>query len=513
LENNSRYEPLKLLAAVVVGLLIAVLFMALFYVYSVRFGGPQNWPGEGADAEQAASLEPDTRPEAVQTLDADLTRIGEGLKAKLGIAVVDLQTGDQADFNGEALMPQQSVSKLWVALTALDQSDKGELNLGTTATAKREDLTLFHQPIRKQVLANGSFTTSYSDFMRRALVGSDNTANDMLLKRIGGPEAVRAMLTDKGLENIRFGPGETIMQSQLAGLEWDPSFALGKTFFEVRKTVPHEKRRQVFDAYVADPVDGATTIAIADALAKLAKGQLLLERSTRIFLEMLRDAKSGPNRLKGGLPEGWQIAHKTGTGQVLDIVPPGVIGEQTGYNDVGILTAPDGSRYAVAVMIGHTKTPVGQRMEMMHSVVRAIVDYHSRKKGLEVPQGEAENASSGEVEQGSGLDGGSLEDAGLDEAAPGAEAMSENMGEGELMQSDGRAVTDPSATGSDYRPTQTPAEQGAATIGGTGAMGDATRGSDDSSISERYRVRDRSGADFTAPTSSPLPTAASTGPS
>ncbi|MEP2550658.1 MAG: serine hydrolase, partial [Marinomonas sp.] len=74
--------------------------------------------------------------------------------------------------------------------------------------------------------------------------------------------------------------------------------------------------------------------------------------------------------------EGWQIAHKTGTGQVLDIVPPGVMGEQTGYNDVGILTAPNGARYVVAVMIGNTKAPVPQRMDMMHAVVAAIAEYH-----------------------------------------------------------------------------------------------------------------------------------------
>jgi beta-lactamase class A len=82
------------------------------------------------------------------------------------------------------------------------------------------------------------------------------------------------------------------------------------------------------------------------------------------------------------LPKGWQIGHKTGTGQVLDIVPPGVMGEQAGYNDIGILTAPNGSRYAVAVMIGQTVRPVPERMDMMHGVVGAVVTYHNRANGL-----------------------------------------------------------------------------------------------------------------------------------
>ena len=98
--------------------------------------------------------------------------------------------------------------------------------------------------------------------------------------------------------------------------------------------------------------------------------------------------KSGPNRLKGGLPEGWSIGHKTGTGQVLDIVPPGAPADQAGYNDVGILTAPDGSIYTVAVMIGRTQVPVPARMEMMHGVVRAVAGYHEMVNGPGLAQAE-----------------------------------------------------------------------------------------------------------------------------
>ena len=60
---------------------------------------------------------------------------------------------------------------------------------------------------------------------------------------------------------------------------------------------------------------------------------------------------TGPQRLRGGLAPGWTISHKTGTGQVLGSV-------QAGYNDIGILHAPDGHHYALAVMIGRTCTPL-----------------------------------------------------------------------------------------------------------------------------------------------------------
>ncbi len=367
--------------AIALILFIAVPLVALIGIYTQRFIDARSFPLTtapfGEQIEEVAEEVADNRPAALRALDDALFAAGSSLNSRLGIAVVDVDSGTSADFNGDELMPQQSVSKLWVALAALDLADRGTLDLAETATVRASDLTLFHQPIRKRVLANGSATESYAQFMHLAMVGSDNTANDMLLKRVGGAEVVRSILAQKGLDTIRFGPGERVMQAQIAALEWDQRYSLGKTFFEVRKTVPHATRRSAFNAYVDDPVDGASALSLARALARLAKGELLSAPSTERLIGLMRDAKSGPNRLKGGIPEGWAIAHKTGTGQVLDIVPPGVIGEQAGYNDIGILTAPDGRRYAVAVMIGRTKRPVPERMDMMHTVVAAVVRYHS----------------------------------------------------------------------------------------------------------------------------------------
>ncbi len=81
------------------------------------------------------------------------------------------------------------------------------------------------------------------------------------------------------------------------------------------------------------------------------------------------EAHTGPNRVKAGVPVGWQYAHKTGTGQELGA-------RQVGYNDVGIMTAPDGSSYAVAIMIGDTRLPIPKRWELMQSVARAVAALH-----------------------------------------------------------------------------------------------------------------------------------------
>ena len=123
-------------------------------------------------------------------------------------------------------------------------------------------------------------------------------------------------------------------------------------------------RRAAFDRYVDDPYDGAAPSAIVKALARLKRGELLSPASTARLLSIMGNTKTGANRLKGGLKPGWRLSHKTGTGQVLGAT-------QAGYNDIGILTAPDGRSYAVAVMIKGTSAPLATRMTLMNNVVRA----------------------------------------------------------------------------------------------------------------------------------------------
>ena len=82
-------------------------------------------------------------------------------------------------------------------------------------------------------------------------------------------------------------------------------------------------------------------------------------------------------RLPSLLPLGTKVAHKTGTGQVLG-------GVQAGYNDIGIITAPNGRSYAIAVMIKRTATPLITRMNLMNNIVRAVIDSHEASYGAGV---------------------------------------------------------------------------------------------------------------------------------
>lgn len=305
---------------------------------------------------------------APQGLVANVATLGANFQGKVGIAVHSIDQGWTVQSNGETRMPQQSVSKLWVAMTVLDFRDAGRLKLDDPVTIRREDLTLFHQPVAALVKGDG-YQTTVGELLQRALTMSDNTCNDRLLQYVGGPAAVRAFISRKNLGDIRFGPGERLLQSATAGLDWKPEYAFGNAFNRARDRLPKSDRIAAFDRYVANPPDGAAPLAIAGALAKLKQGQLLSASSTDYLIGTMESSKTGKQRMHGAVPPGWSFGHKTGTGQDL-------AGRTAGYNDVGVLIAPDGRSYSLAVMIGDTPRPIPERQALMQAVVAAVVMNH-----------------------------------------------------------------------------------------------------------------------------------------
>ena len=314
-------------------------------------------------------MRPAPAPAAPQYIRDQITQLGRGFDGRVGIAIQSIDEGWKVGWKANEFYPQQSVSKLWVSITALDAADKGRIRLDQPVSLTSEDLTVFHQPIRDLIVPTGSYNTTLDDLMVRAITTSDNTANDKLMRSVGGPSAVRRMITEKHLGAIRFANGERDLQSRIAGISWSPAYSFGNAFFEARDALPMNIRQAAFDRYVSNPYDGAKPSAIVNALARLKRGELLSAASTQRLLTIMSETHTGPNRLKGGLEPGWTLNHKTGTGQVLG-------SEQAGYNDIGILSAPDGKSYAVAVMIKLTSTPLPVRMTLMNNVVRALIAQH-----------------------------------------------------------------------------------------------------------------------------------------
>ena len=95
---------------------------------------------------------PPKPPQTPRYLRERIDALGREFDGQVGIAVKSVEDGWATGWNYDTLCPQQSVSKLWVAITALDAVDKGRVKLTDKVSLSRSDLTLFHQPIAAKVL-------------------------------------------------------------------------------------------------------------------------------------------------------------------------------------------------------------------------------------------------------------------------------------------------------------------------------------------------------------------------
>ena len=298
--------------------------------------------------------------------------LGRAFDGKAGISVVSLRDGWEVSWNANTLFPQQSCSKMWVAITALDAVDRGRISLSQKVTLGQGDLTLFHQPLAQKILGGGH-TTTLGALLFTAITESDNTANDKLMRSVGGPQAVRDMIARKGLGAIRFYDGERALQSRIAGLAWSQSYSIGNAFHEARGALPMSVRKSAFERYLADPYDGASPRAVATALAALRRGDLLSPASTQRLLSIMGQTRTGKMRVRAALAPGWEWNHKTGTGQSLN-------GRIAGINDIGLLSAPDGAIYAMAIMTVTNRSD-GSAQELMQDVAKAIIAQHEAGRG------------------------------------------------------------------------------------------------------------------------------------
>jgi beta-lactamase class A len=99
----------------------------------------------------AAPLAHRDAPQAPPELQATLDRIAAGYREPVGIAVADVTSGWTAQVSGEETFPQQSVSKLWVALAVMQAVDDRRLSLDQTVVMHDDDRSVFYQPLASRI--------------------------------------------------------------------------------------------------------------------------------------------------------------------------------------------------------------------------------------------------------------------------------------------------------------------------------------------------------------------------
>ena len=232
----------------------------------------------------------------------------------------------------------QSVYKLPIAMAVLHRVDVGILKLDQKVQVTTNDFVSAkqHSPLRDAHRRGAEL--SVSNLLQLMISESDGTACDVLLRVIGGPEAVDRYLRGLGETNV------------------------------VIATTEKEMGRNETAQYR----NWATPEGMAGVLRLFHEGRGLSAPSQKLLLKFLLEASTFPGRIKGLLPPGTPVAHKTGSSNAKD-------GFTAATNDAGIVTLPDGRHLVIVVFVSDSKADQATRDAVIAKISKAAWDYYVDK--------------------------------------------------------------------------------------------------------------------------------------
>ena len=238
-------------------------------------------------------------------------QIIEQAKGKVGVAVINLKTNDTLTVRGNEYFPMQSVYKFPLALAVLDKVDKGELSLDKKIFVSKSDLLPDTWSPLRDKYPDGNVFLSLDEILSNTVSLSDNNGCDILFRLMGGTAIVDKYIHSLGIEDIDIAFTEEEMHK-----DWQVQY----------------KNR-------------STPLAMAELLYKFYYEDFLSKSSKDYLWRIMAATSTGPKRIKGLLPEGTVVAHKTGSSGEDEN------GIAAATNDAGIVQLDDGSGFVIVVFV------------------------------------------------------------------------------------------------------------------------------------------------------------------
>lgn len=248
-------------------------------------------------------------------LEQRIAMLAEGSRGRIGVAAIDLSTGQSVSVLGDQAFPMASTSKIAIVATYLAMVDQGRASLTS------------EYPLR-----SGQYLTAL-ELIDLTITRSSNPATDALLAAVGGVQPVNAWARRAGIEEFN-------LTRDIATLVRDDG--------------------QVDPAMHIDLRDSSTPRAMVELLSGIYQGRWLSAESRAVIVDAMERCRTGPNRIPALMPDDVTVAHKTGS-------------LNNTSSDIGIITAPDGRAIVVAIYV----TGQGSRSNRearIASIARAIYD-------------------------------------------------------------------------------------------------------------------------------------------
>jgi beta-lactamase class A len=262
-------------------------------------------------------------------LRGEIARIEGEVAGRLGVSVVDTSDEDRFGHRADETFPMCSTFKLLASAAVLARVDAGQEQLERRVRFEPKQV-VENSPITKDRADESGM--SVEELCAAAMTVSDNTAGNLLLASLGGPE---------GLTEYAWSLGDTVTR-------------LDRIEPELNEATP------------GDPRDTTSPAAMLSNLRALVLGNALSGRSRDLLTAWLIGNKTGDARLRAGLPKDWRVGDKTGSGN------------NGTTNDVGVAWPPGRAPVAIAIYLAETYAASEQRNEAIAAVGRAVASALTR---------------------------------------------------------------------------------------------------------------------------------------
>ncbi|GAA3983677.1 class A beta-lactamase, subclass A2 [Mucilaginibacter dorajii] len=266
-------------------------------------------------------------------LRSKIIEIAKESKGTVGVSILNLDTRDTLTYSGHLHLPMQSVMKFSIAITVLHEIDKGNFKLDQLIHIDKSDYWDTYSPL-KDKHPDGNFNSPIRELLSYMVSLSDNVACDVLIKTLGGIDKVDTYIHSIGVQNVTFKATEFQM-AQAWGVQY---------------------------------TNWAEVTGLTYLLDVAFKPSFLSPASHAYLWKIMRETSTGPKQIKGLLPPGTVVYHKTGRSGTNEQ------GITAATNDIGIITLPNGKHLAIAIFVSDTPVDMTARESIISRIAKAAYD-------------------------------------------------------------------------------------------------------------------------------------------
>lgn len=261
----------------------------------------------GGTMAQAQTVKPARQQPDENSFSAELAALEAKNGGRLGVLALDTASGHRLGYHADERFAMCSTHKFITVAAILKMVDRGTIKLSEQIHYNQADI-LSYAPITSQHLKAGFMTVGA--LCQAAIEWSDNTAANLLLALVGGPSGWTHFVRSIGDNVSRLDRNEPTLNTAIPG----------------------------------DPRDTTTPTAMARDLDTILLGHVLSSSSRRLLTDWMLDNQITNNLLRAGVPKGWRVADKSGSG------------DHGTRNDIGLILPPS-PRPPIIACVYYTDSP------------------------------------------------------------------------------------------------------------------------------------------------------------